>query len=150
MSPIADDMRAMQVRPASRADRDRVTDLWHRCELTRPWNDPNDDFDRAVAGQTSAVLVGTDAGGVVATAMVGYDGHRGWVYYLATRPERRGENLGRQMMLEAERWLAQAGATKVQLMIRSANAAVIDFYKAVGYELEDVRVVSRWLRKGPT
>ena len=133
----------MQIRPALPADRDAVIEIWEAAGLTRPWNDPVADFDRALAGVTSTVLVGVDDAMVIATAMVGEDGHRGWVYYLAVREDARGRGLGRAMMAAAEAWLRDRGAVKVQLMVRESNAAVIGFYEALGYEDADVRVLGR-------
>jgi ribosomal protein S18 acetylase RimI-like enzyme len=119
--------------------------LWEAAGLTRPGTDPVVDFDRALAGATSTVLVGVHDATVIATAMVGEDGHRGWVYYLAVREEARGRGLGRAMMTAAEGWLRARGVVKVQLMVRESNAGVIGFYEALGYEDADVRVLGRWL-----
>jgi len=135
----------MQIRPALPADRVAVIAAWEAAGLTRPWNDPGDDFDRALAGPTSTVLVGVDDATVIATAMAGEDGHRGWVYYLAVREDARGRGLGRAMMAAAEDWLRARGAVKVQLMVRESNAGVIGFYEALGYEDAAVRVLGRRL-----
>ncbi len=136
---------AMQIRTAEPADREAVIAAWEATGLTRPWNDPIVDFDRALAGATSTVLVGLDDATVIAAVMVGEDGHRGWVYYLAVREDARGRGLGREMMAAAEDWLQGRGALKVQLMVRESNAGVIGFYEALGYEDSDVRVLGRWL-----
>jgi ribosomal protein S18 acetylase RimI-like enzyme len=135
----------MQIRPAEPADREAVVALWHAAGLTRPWNDPVLDFDRALAGASSTVLAGVDDATVVATAMVGEDGHRGWVYYLAVREDARGRGLGREMMAAAEDWLRTRGAVKVQLMVRESNMGVIGFYEALGYVDAEVRVLGRRL-----
>ena len=136
---------ALHIRPAGPADRDAAVALRVAAGLPRPWNDPVDDFDRALAGASSTVLVGFDDAKVIATAMVGEDGHRGWVYYVAVREDSRGQGLGREMMAAAEDWLRARGAVKVQLMVREANAGVIGFYEALGYEDADVRVLGRRL-----
>lgn len=128
------------IRLALAADRDGVVALWRRCGLTRPWNDPLADFDRAMA--QGAVLVTQDGAGAV---MVGDDGHRGWVYYLAVAPERRGEGLGRALMAAAEAWLVERGCAKVQLMVRDGNEAALDFYDALGMERQVVAVFGRFL-----
>ncbi len=125
--------------------RDEAVSLWEEAGLTRPWNDPVADFDRAVSGTSSAVIGLVDDDGLVATAMVGHDGHRGWVYYVAVRHSRRGHGLGRAVMAAAEEWLGRAGAPKVQLMVRSTNAGVSDFYRRLGYEDAGVTVFGRWL-----
>jgi ribosomal protein S18 acetylase RimI-like enzyme len=127
------------------ADRDGAIALWEACGLTRPWNPPVADFDRAVTGGTSAVLGIVANDEVVATAMVGHDGHRGWVYYLAVDPERRGSGLGRTLMTAAEQWLRTAGVPKVQLMVRTSNEAVQAFYARLGYEDQETVVLGRWL-----
>lgn len=137
--------RAMAVEELGPTDRAATVALWRACGLTRPWNDPAADYDRAVAGPTSGVL-GLRAGeDLVGTVMVGHDGHRGWVYYLAVHPERRRHGLGGQLMAGAEQWLRDLGAVKLELMVRGSNAEVVAFYERVGYEVEDVRVLSRWL-----
>jgi len=117
--------------------------LWEVCGLTRPWNDPRADARLALTGPTSTILAHRRGGELVATAMVGADGHRGWVYYLAVAPQLRGEGLGAALMAAAERWVAARGMPKLQLMVRSDNAAVASFYRAIGYVEEPVTVLSR-------
>ena len=135
----------MEIRPLDTADRADAVALWHRTELTRPWNPPEQDFDRAVGGASSAVLGGLADGRLVATAMVGHDGHRCWVYYLAVDPDLRACGLGRAMMDAAEAWARAAGLPKIQLMVRSSNTGTLGFYDALGYAVEDTAVLSRWL-----
>jgi len=120
--------------------------LWQIAGLTRPWNDPIDDLQRAIAGPASTVLAGIDDDVLVSTAMVGHDGHRGWVYYLAVSPDARGGGHGRTMMRACEAWLAERGVPKLNLMIRAQNADTRGFYSALGYSTEDVIVMSRRLR----
>ena len=124
---------------------DSAVSLWTATGLTRPWNDPMDDLLRAMNGATSTVLGYSLDGDLVATAMVGHDGHRGWVYYLAVAPGRQESGLGRMMMEACEHWLVERGAVKVQLMIRTNNSPVIGFYDQLGYELSDVQVRAKWL-----
>lgn len=135
----------MEVRPAGPGDESEVIELWELAGLTRPWNDPAVDFGRALDAPSSVVLVGVEAGTIVATVMVGHDGHRGWVYYLAVDPQRLGRGLGREMMSAAEEWLRTNDVPKVQLMVRTSNAQVLDFYEKLGYDREPVHVMSRWL-----
>jgi ribosomal protein S18 acetylase RimI-like enzyme len=135
----------MNVRELTAADRDAATALWAEAGLTRPWNDPTRDFDRALNGTTSAVLGAGGARELAATVMVGHDGHRGWVYYLAVTPEKRRCGLGRLMMQEAEEWLRDRGAVKLQLMVRDGNAEALGFYRRIGYEVAAVTVHARWL-----
>ena len=118
--------------------------LWQACGLTRPWNDPYADFTRAVEGPSSAVLGTYDAGGtLIGTAMGGVDGHRGWVYYVASAPDHRGEGIGRALMKAAEDWIIERGMPKVHVMVRRSNTAVVGFYDSLGYEEQDTLVLGR-------
>jgi ribosomal protein S18 acetylase RimI-like enzyme len=137
--------RVMEIRTASTMDRADVVSLWEACDLTRPWNHPVADFDRAAAGPASTVLVGLIGGELVASAMVGEDGHRGWVYYLAVRPALQGQGIGASLMRACEGWLRGRGIPKVQLMVRDTNERVLGFYAAIGYERQPVQVLGRWL-----
>ncbi len=135
----------MKTRQLSATERDGAVGLWEAAELTRPWNDPLEDFDRAIAGPTSTVFGGFEAERMVATVMAGHDGHRGWVYYLAVDPADRGRGFGTQIMSDAEAWLREQGVAKVNLMVRHANSAARDFYERLGYEDGNVTVLGRWL-----
>lgn len=136
----------MDIRVATSADRQSTVALWAECGLTRPWNDPDRDFDRATSGPTSAVLVACRDGGTVAgSVMVGADGHRGWIYYLGVALDQRGQGLGRALMAAAETWLALRGMPKVELMVRADNAEAHRFYDALAYEVSDVVVRQKWL-----
>lgn len=117
--------------------------LWQECGLTRPWNDPYGDFERAVEGDSSMILGTYDGDELIGTAMVGVDGHRGWVYYVATSPDRRGQGIGHALMAAAEDWVSSRGTPKIQLMVRRSNTAVVDFYNALGYEEQDCVVLGR-------
>ena len=128
------------------SDEALVVSLWEQAGLTRSWNDPSGDFQRAVAGATSAVLGLKDDDELIGTVMVGSDGHRGWVYYLAVSEVCRQQGNGKMLMAAAEAWLRQEGVVKVQLMVREENAQVLGFYETAGYERNDVQVLSRWLR----
>lgn len=116
--------------------------LWKACGLTRPWNDPRADAVLALSGETSTILAGRLGARLVATAMVGADGHRGWVYYLAVSPDQRGRRRGEAMMRAAEVWVRARGMPKLQLMVRGDNAAAVAFYEAIGYGVEPVTVLS--------
>jgi ribosomal protein S18 acetylase RimI-like enzyme len=125
---------------------DAAIRLWHESGLTRPWNDPEADLHRAVSGSTSAILAAVEEdGGLLATAMVGHDGHRGWVYYLAVDAAARGRGLGRRMMEACEAWVRSRDVRKIQLMVRSTNKAVVGFYEHLGYVDADVVVLGRRL-----
>lgn len=114
-------------------DRDAVVALWKACGLTRPWNDPVADFEFALAGPASAILVLRENERIFASAMVGHDGHRGALYYLAVDPARRRDGLGSMMMSAVEGWLKEQGAAKLNLLVRKENEAVIGFYETLGY-----------------
>ncbi len=134
------------IRPFAPTDIAQVIELWETTGLTRPWNDPATDIERAHTTWPEHFLVATTAHGTIAgTVMSGFDGHRGWLYYLAVTPQRRGAGLGTQLVREAERRLIAQGCVKVQLMVRSDNASVLEFYDALGYERSDVIVTGRRL-----
>ena len=135
----------MRVSSASESDMDDVIALWEACDLTRPWNDPVADYRLALANDTSAILLAHRRGALVASIMAGFDGHRGWVYYLAVAPDCQKRGLGKKMMEAAEKWLRERDAPKVQLMVRDDNEAAIGFYKALGYELQPVVTIGRKL-----
>lgn len=118
--------------------------LWHRSGLTRPWNDPHADLQRAVRGATSTVLAALDdRGSLIGTSMVGHDGHRGWVYYLAVAAEQQRNGVGRALMQASEQWLAARDVPKVNLMVRKGNEAVLAFYESLGYADGAVVVLGR-------
>jgi len=121
------------IRPFAPADEERVVQLWHDCGLTRPWNDPHRDIARKLTEQPELFLVGTVDGRVVATVMAGFDGHRGWVNYLAVDPSLQRRNYGRALMEEVERLLLARGCPKLNLQVRADNTGVIDFYRRLGY-----------------
>ena len=134
----------MQIRAFSPADTDAVIELWTACGLTRPWNDPRLDIQRKLRVQPELFLVGVipaadaDAAGrhpdtVIASVMAGFDGHRGWVNYLAVTPDEQGLGLGRMLMHEVERLLEESGCPKVNLQVRADNAEAFAFYEALGY-----------------
>lgn len=135
----------MDIRELGTESRDSVIDLWGQAGLTRPWNSPADDFDRALEGKSSVVLGAFDEGSIVATVMVGHDGHRGWVYYLAVADSRRRMGFGTLMMEAAEEWVRRHGIPKIQLMVREDNVNAKDFYVHAGYERSDVTVYGRRL-----
>lgn len=131
---------------------DRVPEavaLWEACGLTRPWNDAAGDARRALAGPSSTVLAAlTGAGRLVGTAMVGHDGHRGWVYYLAVDQDTRRAGTGRALMAVAEEWLRRHDVPKVQLMVRHGNVPARGFYAALGYTDQETTVLGRFLDSG--
>ena len=136
---------ALSIAPIGDADVADVTALWQACGLTRPWNDPAADIALARRGPNSAILIGRDGDAMIATAMVGHDGHRGWVYYVAVDPARREKGFGRAIMNAAEDWLRQAGIAKLQLMVRRENARAGAFYQSIGYAESQTIVFAKWL-----
>ena len=123
----------MLLRAFDTSQTEDVVGLWELCGLTRPWNDPRLDIRRKLDVQPELFLVGTDRDFLVATAMAGYDGHRGWVNYLAVHPDARGRGYGRQIMAEIERMLEERGCPKLSLQIRTDNEQALGFYRALGY-----------------
>lgn len=135
----------MQISTSTKSDMDEVIALWKACELTRPWNDPAADYRLAVANETSAILLAYSEAELVASVLTGFDGHRGWVYYLAVAPDCQRQGLGRKMMEAAEAWLRERNAPKIQLMVRDDNEAAIGFYKALGYDVQPAVTIGRRL-----
>ena len=134
----------MQIRTFEDGDEPAVVALWARCGLMRPWNDPHRDIARKCAFQRDLFLVGTIDGTVVAAVMGGYDGHRGWINYLAVDPDQRRGGLGRQLMDDVRRRLQGLGCAKINLQIRRDNLEALAFYGRLGF-VEDA-VVSLGLR----
>ncbi len=128
-------------------DFDPLIALWTECDLLRPWNEPQSDIARCLANPSSTLLVGEHPRrqGLAASVMLGSDGHRGWLYYLAVAPDLQRLGHGRQLVRAAEAWLAERGVGKVMLMLRPDNETVLDFYRAVSYEVEDRVVMAHWL-----
>ena len=135
----------MPLRPFTVADTEAVISLWTEVGLVRPWNDPRRDIQRKLTTQPELFLVIDEGSQVIATAMVGYDGHRGWVYYLAVAPERRGLGHARALMAEAERLLIERGCPKIMLMVRADNDTVIGMYEGLGYATESTVVMGKRL-----
>ena len=127
----------MIIRAFDPADTDAVVQLWHACGLTRPHNNPRLDIDRKLTQQPEMFLVGTVDGAVMASIMAGFEGHRGWVNYLAVSPGHQGAGWGRRLMGEVERMLTARGCPKVNLQIRAGNEQAIAFYRALGYSADE-------------
>lgn len=134
-----------QVRKFNIEDTEMTISLWEDCGLTRPWNDPRADIARKLTTQPELFLVIPDGHRIVASVMAGYDGHCGWMYYLATAPSHRGQGLGQALVAEVERRLEQLGCPKSQLMVRTDNSDAIGFYTALGYETNAVSVLGKRL-----
>lgn len=140
---------AIDIREFEEDDRSTVVELWRRCDLVRPWNDPDRDIERKLAHRNGAFLVARRADHVVGTVMAGYDGHRGWINYLAVDPDEQGTGLGKQLMEAAERCLAALGCVKINLQIRRTNVGAHVFYERLGYIEDDVISMGKRLIDDP-
>ncbi len=136
----------MMLRQATGGDADAIAALWQACALTRPWNDPRADIALALRNPTSTILLALDGPVLIGTVMAGFEGHRGWIYYLATLPDRRGTGIAARLLDAAQDWLARLGCPKVELMVREGNDAA-GMYEHLGWERQAVAVYARWLRK---
>jgi ribosomal protein S18 acetylase RimI-like enzyme len=125
------------IRPFRDADEAAVIALWRECGLIRSWNDPQKDIQRKKAAQGELFLVATLEDQIVASVMAGYEGHRGWVYYLAVTPAQQRRGHGERLMHEVERLLLERGCPKLNLMVRTSNVGVIEFYRRLGYSVDD-------------
>lgn len=135
----------LAISPLRSDETEAAVALWDEAGLLRPWNDPRADLALAMGKTGSTVLAGRLGGTLVATAMVGHDGHRGWVYYLAVAAEQRKGGHGAMMMRAAEGWIRSQGVPKIQLMVRGDNAPTQAFYDAIGYTRSDVVVMAKVL-----
>jgi len=135
----------MDIRTYQPRDEEAVLRLWEQCGLTRAWNDPRKDIARKLSEQPELFLVGRIGAEVIATAMAGFDGHRGWVYYVAVSPEYQRKSYGRQLMQEVERLLIARGCPKLNLQVRASNQEVIEFYRVLGYAQDEVVSLGRRL-----
>ena len=135
---IALSVQQLTIRPFRPDDEDAVIELWHRCKLVVPWNDPHEDIATKLAFQPELFFVGAVDGKVIASVMVGYEGHRGWINYLAVDPDYQRQGIGRQMMAKAEAVLCDMGCPKINLQIRESNTGVIQFYEKIGFSSDHV------------
>lgn len=141
----------LYIRPYRAADESAVVALWEQCGLTRPWNDPRQDIARKLTLQPELFLIGELDEKVVATLMAGYEGHRGWVNYLAVAPACRRQGFGRVLMQEAEERLLALGCPKVNIQVRSSNAEALGFYRGIGYvQDEAISLGKRLIPDNPT
>ncbi len=136
---------SLTITPIEDGDIPEVIALWERCGSTRPWNDPEGDIALARKDTNSAILLGRDGRALVASVLVGHDGHRGWVYYVTVDPDRRYKGYGREIMQAAEDWLRARGILKLQLMVRPDNTRVRAFYESIGYGEQERIVFAKWL-----
>ena len=128
----------IEIRPYEPRDEISVVRLWNDCGLVVPWNNPHRDIRRKLEVQPKMFLVGCLNGQIIATVVAGYDGHRGWINYLAVHPNHQRTGIGRRIMGEAETILRAVGCPKINLQVRSTNVNIIEFYKTIGYKIDDV------------
>ena len=135
----------MRIRPYAAGDETAVIELWEKCRLTRPWNDPRKDIARKLAVQPELFLVGMLGEAIVATAMAGYEGHRGWVNYLAVSPEHQRRGLGKTLMRDVEKRLMERGCPKLNVQVRAANSEALQFYRRLGYAQDEAVALGKRL-----
>jgi ribosomal protein S18 acetylase RimI-like enzyme len=135
----------VEIRSMLEAELTSVVELWNACGMVAAYNDPTEDILLAWGKENSDVLVAEHEDRVVGSVMVGHDGHRGWVYYLAVQPEHQRCHVGEQLLRAAEAWLADRGVRKLMLMVRMTNTQVSGFYERLGYQPEERLIFSRWL-----
>ena len=135
----------MDIRQYKESDRSTIIELWKQCELLRPWNDPNKDIDRKMQFQPELFFVGELDSKIIASAMAGYDGHRGSVFYLAVHPEFQELGYGRKLMRHIESELMKLGCPKLNTVIRSSNDKVLGFYNNLSYSVDDVVSIGKRL-----
>jgi ribosomal protein S18 acetylase RimI-like enzyme len=140
-------MNGFVIRTFSPEDEKQIIDLWEECNLVVPWNDPKKDIIRKVKHSPQHFFVGVFEKEIISTCMAAFDGHRGWIYYLAVKPEYRRKGFGKAMVNHAEKVLIEEGCPKIDLMVRENNREVISFYENYGYNSESVVVMSKRLEE---
>ena len=138
-------MDDLLIRTYRSADENALVALWHECGLVVAWNDPKRDIERKLAENPEQLFVAERDGRLVGSCMSGYDGHRGWVYYLAVAPDHQRQGVATRLMRHAEEELRRLGCPKIDLMVRDSNHQVIEFYREIGYRRDPVVVLSRRL-----
>jgi len=137
-----------QIRPYSESDEAAVAELWRQVFPGSPsWNQPETDIQRKLSVQRELFLVAALGSEIVGTAMAGYDGHRGWVYYVAVSPRHRRQGIGTALMRNVEQRLASLGCPKLNLQVRASNHEVVSFYENLGYEVEERISMGKRLEK---
>ena len=139
-------MKGLEIRPFVIEDTDQVLEVWSLAGMTTPERNPRSDIQKKLRHSPESFFVGTLEGKIVATVMVGYDGHRGWIYSLAVTPELQRKGIGSQMMGHAESWLRQQGCLRAKLQIDEARGDVAGFYRKLGYEVQPLVSMAKWFR----
>ena len=128
----------LKIKPYSEKDEQGVVALWHEAfPDNSPWNVPQNDIKRKLNIQRELFLVAEIEDEIVGTAMAGFDGHRGWVYYVAVSKKHRRRGIGKALMQRVEKGLIDIGCSKLNLQVRASNKEVVEFYKNLGYDIED-------------
>lgn len=138
-------MQDFTIRTYQSEDEFDVISLWQDCGLIVPWNDPRTDIARKQSDSPDLFFIGTLDGEVIASCMAGYDGHRGWMYYLAVKNSHQGKGYASMLVRHIESALIERGCPKVELMVRKTNESVISFYESIGYSFDPVIVLSKRL-----
>ncbi|MBC8257621.1 MAG: GNAT family acetyltransferase [SAR324 cluster bacterium] len=139
--------RSLSIRPFQTKDEDALVELWQLCELTVPWNNPHKDIARKLKIQPELFLVGILEKHLVASVMAGYEGHRGWINYLAVHPDFQSQGFAQQIMDSVETALRKMGCPKINLQIRTGNDKVISFYQKLGFTNDHVVSLGKRLEK---
>ncbi len=134
------------IREAYNFDIDNIIAIWQEAGLIRLWNNPANDIKNCLENETSTILLLCSQEQVIGTAMIGYDGHRGWLYYFAIKKQFQGKGLGKKLLKEAEIWLKNKNVGKLNLMVRESNQSVLAFYQNSGYKNDEVITLSKWLK----
>ena len=142
-------MSLLTIRPYEIHDEAAVVALWQHCDLIRPGNDPHQDIQRKLRDSPEWFLVGLLDGNLVASLMVGYEGHRGWLNYLAVAPACQRRGCGRRMVAAAERLLREAGCPKLNLQVRATNPGAVEFYRRLGFAVDEVVSLGKRLEPEP-
>ena len=139
-------MSDFSIKEASNFDIDDIIAIWQEAGLIRPWNNPANDIKNCLENETSTILLLCSQEQAIGTAMIGYDGHRGWLYYFAIKKQFQGKGLGKKLLKEAEIWLKNKNVGKLNLMVRESNQSVLAFYQNSGYKNDEVITLSKWLK----
>src|SRR6185436_7502869 len=140
----------MHIRQFHPDDEPAVIELWRRCDLLRPWNDPHLDVQRKLKQNDGLFLVGEIGGRIIASVMAGWDGHRGWLYLVGVDPDHQRQGHARAIVSEMEKLLHARGCRKINLQVRDTNEQVIEFYKRIGYSIDPVLSMGKGFPTSPT
>lgn len=140
------DIATVSISEASHDDIAGIKSIWEEAELTRPWNDPVQDIKLSLSAKSSVIFLAKIENEIIGTAMVGYDGHRGWIYYLAISKNYQNQGIGKRLVEHAEEWLRLQGVPKTQILIRSDNEKVIKFYENLGFEKSTSLLMGKQLK----